>query len=701
MRKRKTPEQQEEEDIDINALLEPRTRQIKNIQFCYANKQNFDEDEESLLHYAEMYKEQFMITLPNETDPSPTLQQCLNNALHVLGLQNEDFNDLTLQKLDDTLLKRVKELWQLHQAFLKRNLYITQDVSSKLDSYKHIHVKASEILWYSYRVIVGLLIVRHCYEPSYDSELNDDFGLTKWKYRDIEHADKYEQLLRYILDRLGERGVRKNKDCVYRPKYNEKGEYTFSWVKQCTIQQFIQNHTKKECAHDQWRNLIAGGGTTQLDKIIKHLVNTEEMEFPSIKKNRHVFSFKNGIYFTKLTDINNEDEEDDNNTIKYYDKFITYRESITSPYVTHDLVSAKYFNYDFPVDDDPDDWYDIQTPNFQKILDYQWGHEKDYEEICRWMYVFLGRMMFEVDELDHWEVAPFLKGMAGCGKSTIIAVVRQFYDVLDVGELSNTVDPQFGLYVIWGSQTDEPASFTFLAPEIDSKFSLDQTVLQKMISGEAVVLRPMYKPPFSISKWTIPGWFCGNKPPSFDDDAGQFGRRFPIFSFKKKVTAKYKDPTLGKKLKTEMPAIIKKSIKAYLERINNGDSSRDVWALLPTYFKTTKSELSQNMNGLSHFLSSGKVEFSDDYSCKVSTFVEALQFHCAENGFKRIKFTSDTYLSPFQEFSEMHKLKKGIRCTTNISMSHPKKGMKKISNQYIVGLKLADDNDIDKNTKII
>ena len=62
------------------------------------------------------------------------------------------------------------------------------------------------------------------------------------------------------------------------------------------------------------------------------------------------------------------------------------------------------------------DWYNIPTPNFQKILDYQ----EFSEDVCRWMYILAGRMLFEVNELDTWQIMGFLKGRAKSGKSTII-----------------------------------------------------------------------------------------------------------------------------------------------------------------------------------------------------------------------------------------------------------------------------------------
>lgn len=56
-----------------------------------------------------------------------------------------------------------------------------------------------------------------------------------------------------------------------------------------------------------------------------------------------------------------------------------------------------------------------------------------------------GRMFYDVNERDTWQVIPFLKGVAGTGKSFIINILLSIFDPKDVGILSNNVEEQFGL----------------------------------------------------------------------------------------------------------------------------------------------------------------------------------------------------------------------------------------------------------------
>ena len=59
------------------------------------------------------------------------------------------------------------------------------------------------------------------------------------------------------------------------------------------------------------------------------------------------------------------------------------------------------------------DWYGLPTPSLQQILDAQ----RLPEEAYRWMYAFIGRMLYSVGELDGLQLIVYLKGVAGTGKA--------------------------------------------------------------------------------------------------------------------------------------------------------------------------------------------------------------------------------------------------------------------------------------------
>jgi ABC-type molybdenum transport system ATPase subunit/photorepair protein PhrA len=112
----------------------------------------------------------------------------------------------------------------------------------------------------------------------------------------------------------------------------------------------------------------------------------------------------------------------------------------------------------------------------QKVLNYQ----KLDEDVARWVYVFMGRLCFDVNEIDGWQVIPFIKGIAQSGKSTLITkVCRKFYETEDVAVLSNNIEKKFGLSSIVNG-------FMFISPEVKGDLQLEQAEFQSLVSGEDV-----------------------------------------------------------------------------------------------------------------------------------------------------------------------------------------------------------------------
>ena len=268
-------------------------------------------------------------------------------------------------------------------------------------------------------------------------------------------------------------------------------------------------------------------------------------------------------------------------------------------------------------------WNEIETPIIQGILEYQFKTEADYEKMCYWMYVFIGRMLYFLNELDYWQVITFLKGMGGAGKSTIITkVVKEFYENEDVGQLSNDGERQFALSAFYNKKI-------FIAPEIKGDFTLPQAVLQGIISGEDVSIPIKFKTAESV-QWKTPGMMAGNEVPNFTDNSGSVSRRFVVFNFSKKVEKGKSDPLLGQKLKKEIPKILRKSNLEYLDAVKKyGD--KDIWPQLPKYFKQTQEEMSEQTNSLMNFLNSGMIEFGSDLYCQESIFKKHFNQYCKEN----------------------------------------------------------------------
>ena len=62
-----------------------------------------------------------------------------------------------------------------------------------------------------------------------------------------------------------------------------------------------------------------------------------------------------------------------------------------------------------------------KCPTFKSLLDYQ-EFERNIQE---WLCTFMGRMCFELGDMDNWQVLFYLLGQAGAGKSTILMKILQ------------------------------------------------------------------------------------------------------------------------------------------------------------------------------------------------------------------------------------------------------------------------------------
>jgi len=250
-----------------------------------------------------------------------------------------------------------------------------------------------------------------------------------------------------------------------------------------------------------------------------------------------------------------------------------------------------------------------------------------------------GRLCFNVGEMDGWQIIPFLKGIARSGKSTLITkVFAHFYDVDDVRTLSNNVEKKFGLSSIYDA-------FMFISPEIKGDVSLEQAEFQSIVSGEQVSVAVKHEKAKTMV-WETPGILGGNEVPDWKDNSGSVLRRILTWNFGKQV--KDADPTLEKKLETEIPIILQKCIRAYLEYAQRY-ANKDIWNIVPQYFKMIQKQVATVSSTLENFLQSPNIRYGEGLSCPQKVFVEKFNEHCSANNLGRPRFNQDFYAGPFSQ----------------------------------------------------
>lgn len=602
-----------------------------------------------------------------------TVYEITELALQNFGLKNKR---ITHEILEDCQKKALYSTLKLMQWYRKNGLYNSNSIEFGTE-YSILFNKIIEVIYYSKQCIASMLRIQIAMNPDYDSTMNTDPGLFKFEGYDLKTNSPFQVLVLYLLRYLHENQLRRYNNSVYKMRFihteNDNKHFSYSWKEMFTIKQLVYNLTSKEVNYHQWKN--ATHSKSNISDAVKYLENCKSEEFPELVKDRHVFSFKNGVYIT-----NNKNKK----TGKYTDFFYSYKNKAV---LDSGVVAAKYFDIEFDNFSELSlgEWDKIPTPNFDKILNYQFSDNSESSDIIKWMYILMGKLLYNVRDLEGWQIMPYLMGVAGSGKSTICEIAKLFYEAPDIGILENNIEEKFGLAPLANR-------YIVLAPEIKKSFSLDQALFQKIISGEKCALPQKNILPLE-KVWIAPMFMASNEPPGFADAAGSISRRLIVFKFLKIVKAKDSDPQLMQKLELEIGAIIKKSNMAYLDTVNRF-GKKDIWSIIPNYFRTTRDMLGQETNTLKHFLGSGNFVFGDNLYCPEKEFKDRYKQYCIENGFTKATWSPAVYEGPLAEIGNNESVE--IRLVKGTKKYPPVDGQKKTV-RWIEGFDFIPDNDNDND----
>ena len=438
---------------------------------------------------------------------------------------------------------------------------------------------------------------------------------------EVENSTPFQKCLLHSLDQTYKAGYRRYKGQCCEEIRTIEGYRTRAWQPKFTIEQFVYSLSQKDDDFTMWKNFTSRGNVYR--DVVDNMSKCVDAQFPEITKRRHVWSFRNGVFVGKewIPDRG------------VYDCCFYSYESKEFRCLDPTIIACKYFDQQFDDFSHIEKWQDIPTPFFDSVLQYQ-NFEKD---VCDWAYVMGGRLCYDVGELDAWQVIPFFKGIARSGKSTLITkVFKKFYENEDVGTLSNNIEKKFGLSAI-------KDSFMFIAPEVKGDLALEQAEFQSMVSGEDVSVAVKNKTAVSI-EWNVPGVLGGNEVPNWKDNSGSVLRRILTWNFAKQV--READPQLDEKLNRELPIILLKCVRAYLE-FSNKYRDKDIWNVVPEYFKKIQKQVAMVASSLHNFLESTLIKYDKDLFVPQKLFVQVFNQHCQANNLGRHKFTQDFYAGPF------------------------------------------------------
>ena len=608
-------------------------------------------DEDQLIEYFEDLSNKW--TINSEGD---IIEQTCKN------FEITDTKTLDMGILQMALEKAIYEATHVYESFKKLDCY--EENRGEWD-------RIYEVIFYSERLVRDVALLNKTNEPSHNPLLNEDPGvLFKYaRFTDDSPKTPYQSLLLYFFELFSEEGFTRNGLNLYKPII-KNGRNTHAWKKQCSLKEYIYQKTDHKINYVQWKNATANG-SSNINNTEKYFTEYVGPELPCLEKDRYLFAFKNGNYITMY----NTAEEGEPPC--YTDVFVPYGTS--HPYINNYSVAAKYHDSDFTEfpQYSKDEWFKIMDhcPTFKSLLDYQ----ELTEEVQQWLCIFMGRKAFKIGDLDNWQVLLYLLGQAGAGKSTILMnILQKWYDEEDVGIISNNIDTKYGI-------KPHANKMMVLAPEISENFKMEQTDWQLLVEGGRNTYAEKYKSDETI-EWKLHMTMGGNKIMRYKNNSESVSRRTAVVNFWKKVVNT--DTELDKKLKKEMPIIMKLCISGYYHAINKY-GKKGIWNILPKYFHENKEEMEQTTNTLVNFLKSGKVVFDKKYYVPMKIFQQAFNEHCRENNLPREQFTKDFYGAIF--------INNNIKIVASGTHEYPpNSGIVLKRTTFLKGIDIpSDDNNID------
>lgn len=530
-----------------------------------------------------------------------------------------------LERVNEEYWRSVFQAYQIYQQLLSNNMIGTRDNESLQNQRKISRI--FEVLYLMRDMLMAEQRWTAMCDPTVEVRIPDEVQIFKFCPFDYSNNTPYQNLLIFLLQQAYVRGYRRREDLCFEQIKSSEGYFTHAWKRLCTIREFIHSVVQKESNYEMWKALTTSGDIDR--KASAYLEQHDDVEFPKLEIDRHIFSFRNGVL--KLGGFKHDSKS-------MMDELVMPE---FHPYDSHPLpdniASVKYFPEKFNMEEyfRCEDWYDIPTPTVEGLLDDQ-HLPREAKEM---MYIQIGRMNYDVNEYDGWQVIPFIRGVANTGKSSILRAIYSFFPPEFVGVMSSNMEKKF-----WASSLYN--KFAFLCYEARSDFSVPQGEFQSVVSGEEMSVPVKFKTALSLV-WKVPGFLAGNEVPNWIDAAGSMTRRLVVWEFNHKI--RKTDPRLMSKLRAEIPALLIKSNLAYLWAVNEHGNS-PIWEWWGAYFDNTLSRLSAQISPLKAFLENTEVLVQDpNYIIPMEDFQELFYKYCDNSKLKQPKWAENYYRPIFED----------------------------------------------------
>jgi hypothetical protein len=282
------------------------------------------------------------------------------------------------------------------------------------------------------------------------------------------------------------------------------------------------------------------------------------------------------------------------------------------------------------------DWTTIPDAKIgllRRIFDAQ----KFTPEVVDVLLIMMGRMLYGINEYDSWQLMLMLFGVGGCGKSTLILLLRMFFDNDAVGSFPANASETFGITeaFLW------PGVRVMLEEECGSDKgkrppAFAAATIKKVIRGEELVGPVKYGA--QPTRGVFPGHvaIAGQLPPYHEsDESGALPRSTVGLRFTQKIPADQQQQNLLKLIAPHLSTVLQVIVHKYRTAAaqSNGGGLK-----LPSYFEETRKALIELQRPESAFLDENRdvIKFTGnpDDQCLRSSVIALYNEFCDGMGIK-------------------------------------------------------------------
>lgn len=274
-----------------------------------------------------------------------------------------------------------------------------------------------------------------------------------------DNGNKFACLIGHLLTTWMTKDYKRAQSNCYEQHVNDNGWRTHYWQLKCSIHDFVFTTCVPLAAGKVSQRLVNMRHTTRA--AIEYLSHSQNARISDLIPCPWIFSFKNGLYFGDSC------------------TFLSW----ASTEITDKHVAINYFHVNFDVS-----WthpslnpIDIPTPNLDSLFE-----AGDLE----WIYAFMGRLLWPVNQRDRWERCIYLEGAA---KSNTF----QFIDLLQWLVPSHYRGVINSCATVFSLSTEK----IFYSISDGQPGWLDRGTVLSMICGESATVHRKFRSSVFVDRW--------------------------------------------------------------------------------------------------------------------------------------------------------------------------------------------------------